>query len=67
MLSHQAHDGKNARDFVNVHRAAASSAFLIRFCHVLIGLEHTSLESTIRSLKPARKEAMRDNVNATFA
>jgi len=30
-------------------------------------LGHTNLESTIRYLKPARGEAVRDKVNATFA
>jgi integrase len=30
-------------------------------------LGHTNLESTIRYLKPARSEAMKDKVNATFA
>ena len=30
-------------------------------------LGHTNLESTIRYLKPARSEAVRDKVNATFA
>ena len=34
---------------------------------VQASLGHTNLESTIRHLKPARHEAVRDKVNATFA
>jgi integrase/recombinase XerD len=48
--------------FATMHLAAGVD---LRTVQAWLG--HTNLESTIRYLKPARGEAMRDKVNATFA
>jgi len=47
--------------FATMHLAAGVD---LRTVQAWLG--HTNLESTIRYLKPARSEAMRDKVNATF-
>jgi len=48
--------------FATMHLAAGVD---LRTVQAWLG--HTNLESTIRYLKPARGEAMREKVNATFA
>ena len=63
--------GLDARRYwLHKFRATFATSHLAAGCDlrtVQAWLGHTNLESTIRYLKPARNEAMRDKVNATFA
>jgi integrase len=57
------------RFWLHKFRASFATSHLAAGCDlrtVQAWLGHTNLESTIRYLKPARNEAMREKVNATF-